>query len=80
MSLHITKPTFEVTLFEDYVIVSHNGKPFDNDDVEKITSYGFQSTDSDSNTGKNANSSKTGYKGWLDRICFSFSHHCRNWI
>lgn len=57
--------TFQIDFAGDYLIVSHNGKPFDEDDIESICSIGDGS--------KTADSEQTGFKGIGFKSVFAYS-------
>ena len=57
--------TFQIDFANDYLIVSHNGKPFDEDDVESICSIG--------NGNKTTDSEQTGFKGIGFKSVFAYS-------
>lgn len=56
---------FQIDFADDYLIVSHNGKPFDEDDVESICSIGDGS--------KTTDSEQTGFKGIGFKSVFAYS-------
>ena len=57
--------TFQIDFAGDYLVVSHNGKPFDGDDIESICSIGDGSKASDSE--------QTGFKGIGFKSVFAYS-------
>jgi len=58
--------TFQIDFAGDYLIVSHNGKPFDEDDVESICSIGDGS--------KTTDNEQTGFKGIGFKSVFAYSN------
>ena len=56
---------FHIDFIEDYMIVSHEGKPFNEDDIESICSIGDGS--------KSADSEQTGFKGIGFKSVFAYS-------
>lgn len=56
---------FQIDFIEDYLVVSHQGKPFDQDDVEAICSIGDGCKASDSE--------QTGFKGIGFKSVFAYS-------
>lgn len=56
---------FQIDFIEDYMIVSHEGKPFNEDDIESICSIGDGS--------KSADSEQTGFKGIGFKSVFAYS-------
>ncbi len=56
---------FQIDFIEDYLVVSHHGKPFDQDDVEAICSIGDGCKASDSE--------QTGFKGIGFKSVFAYS-------
>lgn len=63
MAEYIKEPSFSVILKDEFVVVEHNGKPFDQHDVEKLTSFAYQA--GGESQGKGHRTDKTGYKGMI---------------